>query len=76
MRLVLSSNNFRHVQSVLGPRPGDKILDPFYLRKSIGDKPYFWNDDRKKWELVRIGDVFEINIDGSVSRIPVERSVA
>jgi hypothetical protein len=59
------------IRKVLGKRPGDYHLDPDYIRTGMGDKPYFWNAEHKRWELVRLGDLFILNEDGSVDRIPV-----
>jgi hypothetical protein len=68
---IFDKHNFHVIQQVLGKRPGDKYVDPYYLRTSVMDKPYFWNADRGRWELVSLGDLFIINDDGSVDRIPV-----
>ncbi len=68
---LFSSENFKVIQQVLGKRPGNKHVDPYYLRTSMADKPYFWNDTRKRWERVSLGDLFIINDDGSVDRVPV-----
>jgi hypothetical protein len=69
--ILFSKENFTTIQKFLGKRPGDKYVDPYYLRTSLADKPYFWNDTRKRWELVSLGDLFILNDDGSVDRIPV-----
>ena len=71
MNVIYDRNNYFKLQRLLGKRPGDKILDPYYLRTGIGDQPYFWNDERKKWERVSQGDMFTIHEDGSVTRTPV-----
>lgn len=69
--LLYSRESYHTIQQVLGKRPGNKHVDPYYLRTSMADKPYFWNHERKRWELVSLGDLFIINDDGSVDRIPV-----
>lgn len=73
MDIVFTKHEFFKIQRVLGERPGDYHTDPFYLRTGIADKPYFWNADRRKWEMVRLGDVFTLHDDGSVTRTPVEK---
>lgn len=70
MEILIDRDNYYKVQKLLGKRPGDKILDPYYLRTGIGDRPYFWNDVTKKWERVSLGDLFTIHEDGSVTRTP------
>lgn len=75
---IFSRENFHKLKALLGPRPGGYRLDPDYLRTGMGDKPYFWNSETKKWEGLRLGDVLVIEDDGSVTRIPVasERKVS
>lgn len=70
---LFAKENFHLIQQVLGKRPGNKYVDPYYLRTGLADKPYFWNNERKRWELVSLGDLFIINDDGSVDRIPVSQ---
>ena len=70
---VFSKENYHKLKRLLGNRPGGYRLDPDYLRTGIGDKPYFWNSEKKKWELVRLGDILTIHEDGSVTRTPVEK---
>jgi hypothetical protein len=76
MEIIFDKYNFYKVQKLLGKRPGDKILDPFYIRTGIGDRPYFWNDETKKWERMSLGDVLTIHDDGSVTRTPVAEVTA
>lgn len=64
-------SNFKEVQEFLGKRPGDKFVDPFYLRRGLAEKPYFWNQFTKKWELVHAGDWFSKDSTGAY-REPVE----
>lgn len=71
-QIIFSKEGYHHIQQVLGKRPGDYRMDPYYLRKGMADKPYFWNYLTKKWELLRLGDVFIIDDEGLVTRIPVE----
>lgn len=68
---VFAKDNFLNLQKVLGERPGEYRLDPFYLRKALADKPMFWNYEKKIWERVSLGDVFVIDDEGFVTRIPV-----
>lgn len=56
--------NFHELQMFLGKRPGEYRVDPFYVRKSMGNKPYFWDDIDKKWRDIRIGDTFYFDNDG------------
>lgn len=55
---------FHRLQVFLGKRPGDYITDPNYLRKGMGNKPYFWDAINKKWRDIRIGDIFYFDNDG------------
>lgn len=64
-------SNFVQIQQWLGKRPGDYRLDPYYLRHSMGNKPYFWDAIKKKWKMVKLGDKFYFDNDG----IPVKESV-
>lgn len=70
---LFAKENFRVIQQTLGKRPGNYKVDPYLLRKGINDKPYFWNDTTRKWELVRLGDLFIIEDDGYVTHIPVDK---
>lgn len=58
MTWVYDGENFSQIQRHLGPRPGGYRVDVFYLRRGIGNKPYFWNDFTSKWQRVQLGDVF------------------
>lgn len=71
MEVIYDKYNHLKIRKLLGKRPGDFILDPYYLRTGMADKPYFWNVDTRRWEMVRLGDVFTIHEDGSVTRTPV-----
>ena len=71
MEIIFSKERFKHQQELLGKRPGDYRLDPYYLRTGIADKPYFWNDSTRKWERVSLGDLFTVHDDGTVTRTPV-----
>lgn len=51
-------NDFYKLQQFLGKRPGDYNLDPYYVRRGMGNKPYFWDAINKKWRDVRLGDKF------------------
>lgn len=68
MKSIVYDANFMAVQSMLGRRPGGYRIDPYYLKKGHGLKPYFWNDEDRKWELVHVGDKFFIDDDGKVTR--------
>lgn len=68
MNLVYDGYNFDSIQQNLGERPGGYRVDPFYLRKGMANKPYFWNDETKKWERVRLGDMFRVTEEGKVVR--------
>lgn len=76
MEILFDKYNYYKLQQLLGKRPGDKILDPYYIRTGIADRPYFWNDERKKWERMSLGDLFTIHDDGSVTRTPVAEVTA
>lgn len=56
--------NFYLIQQKLGKRPGDKTVDPFYLRKGLADRPYFWDTKTKKWRLLSLGDTIIVDEDG------------
>lgn len=58
--------DFARIQKWLGERPGDYVVDPFYIKRGYGGKVQFWNVDRKKWEFVRIGDKFIKSQDGVI----------
>ena len=64
--MIVFDYNFLELQQYLGKRPGDKFVDPYYLRKSgTGvDKPYFWNNYTKKWERINPGDKFYFDDNG------------
>jgi hypothetical protein len=66
---ILMGDNFDEVQLFLGKRPGDYRTDPYYLRKGMANKPYFWDEPAKKWRLVRLGDEFYKRDDGTVFRV-------
>lgn len=67
---IYDSENFVSLQEWLGERPGNYFVDKFYLRRGHSHKPYFWNPETKKWELIRIGDRFYIDEDGLPVREP------
>lgn len=58
MNLMYDGYNFSKIQQELGERPGGYRVDPYYLRRGIAQKPYFWDALRKKWVIVRLGDSF------------------
>lgn len=58
--IVFSRENFHKIQQKLGKRPGDKYIDPFFLRRGLADRPYFWDENKKKWHLVSLGDVIHV----------------
>lgn len=61
---VYDGENFNRIQQALGKRPGNYRVDPFYLRRGIAQKIYFWNDYDRKWMLVHMGDLFWLNNEG------------
>jgi hypothetical protein len=67
MKSIVYDANFLDVQRLLGKRPGGYTLDPYYLRKGHGGKPWFWDDENRKWILVHVGDKFFIDDDGTVT---------
>jgi hypothetical protein len=71
MEIIYSKGKHEEIKRVLGKRPGDYVLDPYYLRKGIGDKPYFWDEENRRWRMVRLGDLFTIEEDGSITHTPV-----
>jgi hypothetical protein len=64
MNLVYDGYNFRQIKEALGKRPGGYRVDPDYLRQGIAQKPYFWDQYYKKWQMIRIGDSFFMDEDG------------
>lgn len=64
MSWVYDGENFHKLQQELGPRPGGYRTDPNYLRRGIANKPYFWNAYKKKWLMLKIGDLIYINDEG------------
>jgi hypothetical protein len=70
---LFAKENFHLIQKVLGKRPGNYHTDPYYLRTGMADKPYFWDAKRKVWKMVRLGDLFIINDDGTIDHIPVDQ---
>lgn len=66
MKYIYYDNNFMEVQTLLGKRPGDYRLDPYYLKKGHGMKPMFWEAESKKWRFVHVGDRFAVHDDGTV----------
>jgi hypothetical protein len=71
--ILFTKEEFFAIQKALGKRPGNYHLDPYYLRTGMGDKPYFWDAERKRWKMVRLGDLFVINEDGSIDHVPVDQ---
>lgn len=59
-------DNLKELQQFLGPRPGNKHVDPMYIRTGHGNKVYCWDDYSKKWKLVSPGDTFFKREDGTV----------
>ena len=57
-------NNFKQLSDFLGKRPGDKIVDPNYVKRGWGNKVYFWENG--KWYLVHPNDNFYKRADGSI----------
>lgn len=67
MKSIVYDDNFFEVQRTLGKRPGDYKVDPYYLRRGHGSKPYFWNDEQRRWVLVHPNDKFYVDDDGNVT---------
>lgn len=70
-----NADNFYAIQKFLGERPGGYRIDPYYLRKGMADKPYFWDAEKKKWISVRVGDRFYVNELGEAVRVPANGSI-
>lgn len=65
---VYDGDNFVRIQRILGERPGGYRIDKFYLRRGLGQKPYFWDEYNNKWLRLHMGDLIWINEEG----IPVK----
>lgn len=63
-------HNYTAVERFVGRRPGDKKVDPFYVKKGWGNKTYFWDG---RWILLHPGDMIYKRADGSVA---LERNAA
>lgn len=60
-------DNFKEMQDWLGRRPGNKIVDPYWVKQAMG-KTFVWDDYAKKWRRLSPGNILFKREDGTVGR--------
>jgi hypothetical protein len=63
-KIFVGNENFVEIQRWAGKRPGNKMVDPYYLKHGMGQKCYFWEG---RWILLNPGDMIYKRADGSVA---------
>lgn len=64
---IWDPEKYVELQKWLGLREGGtKYIDPYYVRKGMGNKAYCWDDFSKKWRILSPGDTVFKRADGTV----------